>query len=130
MKLIINKTDIISAFVAKTGFEAREIEIDMQGELGYVPHNKINLEKPELPATDNPYARVETAKSIHNCDVRMAIATIFDEGYNVCKDFRDGSNVYPNKISLIKAIRVVVPNTGLKDAKDYVENVLLKDYNL
>ena len=126
MKLLINKTDIINAFVAKTGFEASEIEIDMEGELGYVPRKKINLEKPELPATDNPYARVETPKSLLNTDVRMAIATIFDEGYNVSKDFRDGSNVFPNKIALIKAIRVIIPNTGLKEAKDYVENILLK----
>ena len=127
MKLLINKTDIINAFVAKTGFEASEIEIDMEGELGYVPRKKINLEKPELPTTDNPYARIDTAKSLLNPDVRMAIATIFDEAMKVQDQYREGRDIVPNKISLIKAIRVIIPNTGLKDAKDYVENILLKE---
>lgn len=103
MKLIINREDIIKAF-AKTGFEPHEIEIE-----------------------EESYARVETPKSLLNADVRMAIATIFDEAMKVQDQYREGRDVVPNKISLIKAIRVIIPNTGLKDAKDYVENILLKE---
>ena len=104
MRLIINREDIIKAFVAKTGYEAHEIEIE-----------------------EESYARIETPKSLANADVRMAIATIFDEAMTVQDQYREGRDIIPNKISLIKAIRVIIPNTGLKDAKDYVENILLKE---
>jgi ribosomal protein L7/L12 len=62
---------------------------------------------------------------IHDVEVRNAIASIYDEAMNIQEEYRAGKGICPNKISLIKAVRTLVPNTSLKDAKEYVENNLL-----
>ena len=107
MKLVINRTDIIDVFAAKSGLEPHQIEIDIVSQPIVPSFPKIN--------------------SLNDVEVRTAIASIFDEAMNIQDQYREGKNVCPNKISLIKAVRTLVPNTSLKDAKDYVENNLL-DY--
>jgi hypothetical protein len=107
MKLVINRTDIIDVFAAKSGLEPHQIEIDIVSQPIVPSFPKIN--------------------SLNDVEVRTAIASIFDEAMNIQDQYREGKTVCPNKISLIKAVRTLVPNTSLKDAKDYVENNLL-DY--
>lgn len=98
MKLIINRADIIAAFVAKTGFEANDIEIEMT----LYP----------LPAPDS-YVR-----SLSNPDVRFAIASIFDEGELSARG-------KANRISLIKAIRTLSNGTTVGEAGEFVDKVLI-----
>lgn len=105
MKLVINRTDIIDVFAAKTGLEHHQIEIDIVSQPIVPSFPKIN--------------------SLLDVEVRNAIASIFDEAMNIQEEYRAGKGVCPNKIALIKAVRTLVPNTSLKDAKDYVENTLL-----
>lgn len=105
MKLVITRTDIENAFVYKYGVQRHEIEIDI-------------VSQPIVPS----FPKVN---SIHDSEVRIAIASIFDEAMNIQDNYREGREISPNKISLIKAVRTLVPNTSLKDAKDYVENNLL-----
>jgi hypothetical protein len=105
MKLVITRTDIENAFVYKYGVQRHEIEIDI-------------VSQPIVPS----FPKVN---SIHDSEVRIAIASIFDEAMTIQDNYREGREISPNKISLIKAVRTLVPNTSLKDAKDYVENNLL-----
>lgn len=114
MKLVIDRTDIENAFVYKYGVQRHEIEIQMDT-LSDI------LDQPTIPS-------VPKINSIHDADVRIAIASIFDEAMTIQDNYREGREISPNKISLIKAVRTLVPNTSLKDAKDYVENNLL-NYN-
>ena len=95
MKLVITRTDIENVFTSKYGVDRHEIEIDI-------------VSQPIVPSIP-----------------KIAIASIFDEAMTIQDQYREGKDVCPNKISLIKAIRTLVPNTSLKDAKDYVENNLL-----
>ena len=105
MKLVINRTDIIDVFAAKTGLEHHQIEIDIVSQPIVPSFPKIN--------------------SLHDAEVRNAIESIYDEAMNIQEEYRVGKGICPNKIALIKAVRTLVPNTSLKDAKDYVENGLL-----
>jgi hypothetical protein len=105
MKLVINRNDIIDVFAAKTGLEHHQIEIDIVSQPIVPSFPKIN--------------------SLHDVEVRNAIASIYDEAMNIQEEYRAGKGICPNKISLIKAVRTLVPNTSLKDAKEYVENNLL-----
>ncbi len=105
MKLVINRTDIENVFTSKYGVDRHEIEIDI-------------VSQPIVPS-------IPKINSLHDVEVRTAIASIFDEAMNIQDQYREGKDVCPNKISLIKAVRALVPNTSLKDAKDYVENNLL-----
>ena len=105
MKLVINRTDIIDVFAAKTGLEHHQIEIDVVSQPIVPSFPKIN--------------------SLHDVEVRTAIESIYDEAMNIQEEYRAGKGICPNKIALIKAVRTLVPNTSLKDAKDYVENNLL-----
>ena len=99
MKLLINRDDIIKAFASKTGFEAHEIEIEID--------------------------TVETsAPSIQSEEIRTAIATIYREAMDIQDQYREGKKIIPNIISLIKAVRILDPNSGLRDARDYVESLL------
>ncbi len=103
MKLVINRNDIIDVFAAKLGLEHHQIEIDIQPIVPVFP--KVN--------------------SLHDLETRTALETIYDEAMNIQEEYRAGKGICPNKIALIKAVRSLVPNTSLKDAKDYVENNLL-----
>ena len=105
MKLVINRTDIIDVFAARTGLEHHQIEIDIVSQPIVPSFPKIN--------------------SLHDVEVRTAIESIYDEAMNIQEEYRAGKGICPNKIALIKAVRTLVPNTSLKDAKDYVENGLL-----
>ena len=105
MKLVINRTDIIDVFAAKTGLEHHQIEIDIVSQPIVPSFPKIN--------------------SLHDVEVRTAIESIYDEAMNIQEEYRAGKGICPNKIALIKAVRTLVPNTSLKDAKEYVENGLL-----
>lgn len=99
MKLIINRDDIIKAFAGKTGFEAHEIEIQID--------------------------TVETsAPSIQSEKIRAAIETIYREAMDIQDQYREGEKIVPNIISLIKAVRILAPDTGLREARDYVESLL------
>ena len=95
MKLIINRTDIIDTFAQKTGLDANQIEIDTNSVVGFQP----------------------TKDTITDPVVRDAIYTIWNEANRG----RDG--FYINKIALIKAVRTLT-SAGLKDSKDFVEDVL------
>lgn len=105
MKLVINRTDIIDVFAAKSGLEPHQIEIDVVSQPIVPSFPKIN--------------------SLLDVEVRNAIESIYDEAMNIQEEYRAGKGICPNKIALIKAVRALVPNTSLKDAKDYVENGLL-----
>lgn len=96
MKLIINRKDIIDTFAQKTGLDSNQIVIDAESVVGFQP----------------------LKESIHDPVVREAIIAIWDEARNAEGDFRD-----VNKIALIKAVRTLT-SAGLKDSKDFVEDVL------
>ena len=98
MKLLINWADIIDAFVAKTGFEASDIEIEMDA----VPAASPNS---HFPALSNP-------------DFRFAIATIFDEGCSC-------ANNKANRVLLIRAIRALTKGTTVAEAGEFVDKVLI-----
>ena len=102
MKLLINRADIIDAFVAKTGFEASDIEIEM---------TLYPLPAP-LPADGR------TRPHLSNPDVRFAIASIFDEG-------ELSAHGKANRISLIKAIRTLSNGTTVGEAGEFVDKVLI-----
>lgn len=95
MKLIINRNDIIDTFAQKTGLSGDQIEIDTNSVVGF--------QSPKDTITDPA--------------VRDAISTIWVEANKRCGGF------VVNKIALIKAVRVLT-STGLKDSKDFVEDVL------
>ena len=97
MKLIINRDDIIDTFAHKTGLSANQIEIDINSIVGF-QHVK---------------------GSINDAEVRGAICDIWTEANRS----RDGFGI--NKITLIKAVRVLT-SAGLKDSKDFVEDVLVR----
>jgi len=107
MKLLVNRTDIINAFAVKTGLDPSEITIDI-------------VTEPLAPG-------FPTLRSIHNQDVRIALKAIFEEGYNIAREYRTGNATIPNKISLIRAVRTLTHDTSLKDAKDFVEKKLLNE---
>lgn len=99
MKLLINRADIIDAFVLKTGFEAKDIEIEMD----------------PLPAV-SPKSRL---RDLDHADIRFAIASIFDEGYSC-------ANGKANRIALIKAVRALTDETTtLAEAGEFVDKVLI-----
>lgn len=98
MKLLINRADIIDAFVAKTGFEANDIEIETDA----------------LPAA-SPNSYFPT---LSNPDFRFAITTIFDEG-------ELSAHGKANRISLIKAIRALTKGTTVGEAGEFVDKVLI-----
>lgn len=97
MKLIINRTDIIDTFAQKTGLDANQIEIDTNSVVGFQP----------------------TKDTITDPVVRDAIITIWRESIS-----HDAVGVI-NKIALIKAVRTLT-SAGLKDSKDFVEDVLCR----
>ena len=107
MKLLVNRTDIINAFAVKTGLDPSEITIDI-------------VTEPLAPG-------FPTLRSIHNQDVHIALKAIFEEGYNIAREYRTGNATIPNKISLIRAVRTLTHDTSLKDAKDLVEKKLLNE---
>ena len=100
MKLIINRDDIIKAFAGKTGFEAHEIEIQIDA------------------------VQASKSSSIHDAGIRAAIETIYREAMDIQDQYREGEKIVPNIISLIKAVRILAPDTGLREARDYVESLL------
>ena len=102
MKLIINRADIIAAFVAKTGFEANDIEIEM---------TLYPLPAP-LPADGR------TRPDLSNPDFRFAITTIFDEGCSC-------ANSKANRVLLIRAIRALTKGTTVAEAGEFVDKVLI-----
>ena len=98
MKLLINRHDIIDAFVLKTGFEAKDIEIETD----------------PLPAVTPQRAR----RALDSPDIRFAIASIFDEGYSC-------ANGKVNRIALIKAVRALTDGATLTEAGEFVDKVLI-----
>lgn len=104
MKLLINRADIIDAFVAKTGFEANDIEIETDA----LPENFK-----KLSVAPDSYVR-----PLSNPDVRFAIASIFDEG-------ELSAHGKESRISLIKAIRTLSNGTTLGEAGEFVDKVLI-----
>jgi ribosomal protein L7/L12 len=115
MKLIVNRTDIENFFAAKAGLEPHQIQIDIVSE-------------PIVPS-------MPVVQSIASHIVRDAIDTIFTEAYNAgasdnaiaqgTSQFGRKSH-YINRIALIKAVRALTHETSLKDAKDFVEDVLVR----
>jgi len=99
MKLLINRHDIIDAFVLKTGFEAKDIEIEMD----------------PLPAVSSK----SRLRDLDHADIRFAISSIFDEGYSC-------ANGKANRVALIKAVRALTDETTtLAEAGEFVDKVLI-----
>lgn len=95
MKLTINRQDIIDAFVARTGVEPHQIE--------------INVEVEPAPVVT----------SLNNPAVRDALRSFFHQGS------RKACGEIISRIDLIKAVRTLCPGSSLKEAKDFVEDGVL-----
>jgi len=111
MKLLINRHDIIDAFVLKTGFEAKDIEIEM---------DPLPAVSPESRATALTYkaAAIAHLRDLDSTNIRFAIASIFDEGYSC-------ANGKANRVALIKAVRALTDGTTLTEAGEFVDKVLI-----
>jgi ribosomal protein L7/L12 len=115
MKLVVNRTDIENVFAAKAGLEPHQIQIDI-------------VSQPIVPM-------MPVVPHLTNHNIREAIDTIFTEAYNAgasdnaaaqgTSQFGRKSH-YINRIALIKAVRALTHETSLKDAKDFVEEVLVR----
>jgi len=111
MKLLINRHDIIDAFVLKTGFEAKDIEIEM---------DPLPAVSPESRAAALTYkaAAIAHLRDLDHADIRFAISSIFDEGYSC-------ANGKANRVALIKAVRALTDGTTLTEAGEFVDKVLI-----
>lgn len=103
----------------KLTYQLFEVE-QLIAEKHNLPVDQVQIDPASLPPSHS-----ETPALVLNAANKEALMQIFDEARAIGKSAAKENNPWVDKIRLIKAIRVIFPSASIKEAKDFVEQILL-----